>query len=76
MHRVSLKNMLESVFGSSLGNDGEELGLMVREGYELISEFNLEDYFSLCFLDFSGVKRRCNKLSSKVNELLGKNCQR
>ncbi|XP_074310024.1 cytochrome P450 78A4-like [Silene latifolia] len=72
LQEVSLKNMLESVFGSNLGSEGEKLGLMVREGYELISEFNLEDYFSLGFLDFNGVKRRCNKLSSKVNELLGK----
>ncbi|KAH9624145.1 hypothetical protein KSS87_012810 [Heliosperma pusillum] len=72
LQEVSLKNMLESVFGSNLGSEGEELGLMVREGYELISDFNLEDYFSLGFLDFNGVKRRCNKLASKVNELLGK----
>ncbi|KAK9751168.1 hypothetical protein RND81_02G247300 [Saponaria officinalis] len=72
LQKVSLKNMLESVFGSNLGTEGEELGLMVREGYELISEFNLEDYFSLGFLDFSGVKRRCHKLASKVSELLGR----
>lgn len=69
---VSLKNMLESVFGSNLGSEGEKLGLMVREGYELISEFNLEDYFPLGLLDFNGVKRRCHKLACRVNELLGK----
>lgn len=67
---VSLKNMLESVFGSNLGSQGEELGLMVREGYELISEFNLEDYFHLGILDFNGVKRRCHKLALRVTELL------
>ncbi|CAO2829737.1 unnamed protein product [Amaranthus hypochondriacus] len=68
---VSLKNMLESVFGSNLGSEGEKLGLMVREGYELISEFNLEDYFPLGLLDFNGVKRRCHKLACRVNKLLG-----
>lgn len=68
---VSLKNMLESVFGSNLGSEGEVLGLMVREGYELISAFNLEDYFPLGLLDFNGVKRRCLKLACRVNELLG-----
>ncbi|KAL2903660.1 Cytochrome P450 78A5 [Bienertia sinuspersici] len=72
LQKVSLKNMLESVFGSNLGSDGEELGLMVREGYELISEFNLEDYFPLGILDFNGVKRRCHKLACRVNELLGR----
>lgn len=63
--------MLENVFGSDLGSEGEELGLMVREGYELIFEFNLEDYFFLGLLDFNGVKRRCYKLVGKVNEFLG-----
>ncbi|XP_021746611.1 cytochrome P450 78A4-like [Chenopodium quinoa] len=67
---VSLKNMLESVFGSNLGSEGKELGLMVREGYELISEFNLEEYFPFSFLDFYGVKRRCHKLAYRVSELL------
>ncbi|CAO2828992.1 unnamed protein product [Amaranthus hypochondriacus] len=71
LQEVSLSNMLESVFGSNLGSEGEELGLMVREGYELISKFNLEDYFPLGLLDFNGVKRRCHKLACRVNELLG-----
>lgn len=63
--------MLESVFGSNLYSEGEELGLMVREGYGLIFEFNLEDYFLLGFLDFNGVKRRCYKLVGRVKEFLG-----
>ncbi|XP_059656679.1 cytochrome P450 78A5-like [Cornus florida] len=67
----SLRNIVESVFGSSLGQEGEELGLMVKEGYELIAKFNLADYFSLGFLDFHGVKRRCLKLATKVNGLVG-----
>lgn len=70
LQQASLRNMLQSVFGSNLGKKGDELGLMVREGYELISEFNLEDYFLLGFLDLKGVKRRCHKLAGRVRELL------
>ncbi|KAK4486070.1 hypothetical protein RD792_008736 [Penstemon davidsonii] len=72
LQKGSLNNMLESVFGSSdfgLNNRGYELGLMVKEGYELIGEFNWADYFPLGFLDFYGVKRRCNKLATRVNGL-------
>lgn len=69
----SLRNILESVFGSFVDkNEEEELSEMVREGYELISNFNWEDYFpNLGFLDFCGVKRRCNKLSGRVRTLVG-----
>lgn len=70
LQQASLRNMLDSVFGSNLGMEGERLGLMVREGYELISEFNLEDYFPLGLLDLKGVKRRCHKLARRVCELL------
>lgn len=73
----SLSNILESVFGSisnynclSLGGS-EELGNMVKEGYELIAKFNLEDYFHFKFLDFYGVKRRCHKLAAKVTSVVG-----
>ncbi|CAK9137349.1 unnamed protein product [Ilex paraguariensis] len=70
LHNGALRNVVESVFGSGLGL-GEELGLMVAEGYELIGEFNWADYFPLGFLDFYGVKRRCHKLAAKVNDLVG-----
>lgn len=73
----SLSNILESVFGSignynclSLGGS-EELGNMVKEGYELIAKFNLEDYFYFKFLDFYGVKRKCHKLAAKVTSVVG-----
>lgn len=73
----SLSNILESVFGSisnynclSLGGS-EELGNMVKEGYELIAKFNLEDYFDFKFLDFYGVKRKCHKLAAKVTSVVG-----
>lgn len=67
----SLTNILESVFGGSGSCRFGELGQMVKEGYELISTFNLEDYFPLGFLDFHGVKRRCHKLAAKVNSVVG-----
>ncbi|RVW24485.1 Cytochrome P450 78A5 [Vitis vinifera] len=52
--------------------EGEGLGFMVIEGYELIAKFNWEDYFPLGFIDFYGVKRRCSKLAAKVNGVVGK----
>ncbi|WCJ38758.1 Cytochrome P450 78A5 [Euphorbia peplus] len=74
LQKGALNNVLESVFGSNYGDLGrdEELLICVKEGYELISKFNLEDYFpKIRFLDFFGVKRRCYKLASKVNCLVG-----
>ncbi|XP_061360760.1 cytochrome P450 78A5-like [Gastrolobium bilobum] len=70
----SLSNILECVFGTNYGSlsyENEELGNMVKEGYELIAKFNLEDYFPLKFLDFHGVKRRCHKLAAKVTSVVG-----
>lgn len=69
--RGSLSNILESVFGSCLNLEREELGGMVREGYDLISKFNWEDYLPLRFLDFYGVKRRCHRLAGKVRNVVG-----
>ncbi|KAA8533308.1 hypothetical protein F0562_033159 [Nyssa sinensis] len=71
LQKGSLSNIIESVFGTGSGLEGEELGLMVKEGYELIAKFNWADYFPLGFLDFYGVKRRCHKLAVKVNGLVG-----
>ncbi|XWS69247.1 hypothetical protein CRYUN_Cryun04dG0162900 [Craigia yunnanensis] len=71
LQKGSLNNILESVFGSSVCLERVELGLMVKEGYELITMFNWEDYFPLRFLDFHGVKRRCHKLSGKVRSVVG-----
>ncbi|KAK1406051.1 hypothetical protein QVD17_42248 [Tagetes erecta] len=76
LQKGSLRNVIESVFGSGLGLEiEEELGLMVKEGYELISEFYWGDYFPIIssswVLDFSGVKRRCHKLSLKVKRVVG-----
>lgn len=69
--RGSLSNILESVFGSCLDLERAELGNMVREGYDLIANFNWEDYLPLRFLDFYGVKRKCHRLSGKVKNVVG-----
>lgn len=72
LQKHSLKNIIESVFGSGLEmGRKEELSDMVREGYELIAMFNWEDYFPVSFLDFGGVKRRCNELAGRVNVVIG-----
>ena len=76
LQKGSMSNIMESVFGRGLGSEeGEELGFMVKEGYELIAKFNWEDYFPLGFMDFYGVKRRCSKLAAKVNGVVGKMIQ-
>ncbi|CDP13335.1 unnamed protein product [Coffea canephora] len=72
LKKGSLINVLESVFGSNLGSEGEKLGSMVEEGYELISEFNWADYIPSKWLDFGGVKKRCHKLAGEVSCLVGR----
>ncbi|XP_011002141.1 PREDICTED: cytochrome P450 78A4-like [Populus euphratica] len=71
LQKGSLSNVLESVLGSDVHVKREELGFMAQEGFDLVSRFNLEDYFPLRFLDFHGVKRRCYKLAGKVNSVVG-----
>ncbi|GKC60294.1 cytochrome P450 78A5-like protein [Tanacetum coccineum] len=72
LQKGSLRNIIESVFGSGLGlKTEEELGFMVKEGYELIGEFHWGDYFPIRVLDFTGVKRRCHRLTLKVKDLVG-----
>ncbi|KAF9601160.1 hypothetical protein IFM89_017108 [Coptis chinensis] len=67
LQRGALSNVLESVFGSCLDVERDELEFMIKEGYELIGRYNWEDYFSFGFLDFYGVRRRCYKLAARVN---------
>ncbi|OAY34332.1 cytochrome P450 78A5 [Manihot esculenta] len=73
LQQGSLSNVLKSVFGISHGcsERKELLSTMVKEGYELITKFNLEDYFPVKIMDFYGVKRRCCKLSAKVKSVAG-----
>ncbi|CAM8885836.1 hypothetical protein QQ045_021083 [Rhodiola kirilowii] len=73
LQKYSLKNIIESVFGSGLDSEAEEqLGFMVREGYELIAKFNWEDHFPLGFMDFGGVKRRCHKVAMQVKDVVSR----
>ncbi|KAG1331465.1 cytochrome P450 78A5 [Cocos nucifera] len=76
LQKGSLESIVGSVFGKSLGGgveEGKELMEMVKEGYELIGKFNLEDYFALGgLLDFFGVGRRCKQLAVRVQALIGK----
>ena len=72
----SLDNIIESVFGLGLEKKGSTditltLHDMVKEGYDLISKFNLEDYFPLRFLDFYAMKRKCHNLADKVKCVVG-----
>ncbi|XP_065875268.1 cytochrome P450 78A5-like [Euphorbia lathyris] len=72
LQKGSLNNVLESVFGSGYYGREEELLGSVKEGYELISKFNLEDYFPIVrFLDVFGVKRKCYNLGCKVKCVVG-----
>ncbi|KAM0987721.1 hypothetical protein ACFX2I_011745 [Malus domestica] len=77
LQKGSLDNIIQSVFGTNyLGLEKEvstnrTLMLLVKEGYDLIYRFNLEDYFPLRFLDFYGVKRKCHKLAAEVKSVVG-----
>lgn len=70
LQKASLENVLESVFGVRGGGFGEEMGVMVKQGYEVLGEFNWGDYFPLGFMDFFGVRRRCHKLAGEVSEVV------
>ncbi|KAL8161715.1 hypothetical protein V2J09_013204 [Rumex salicifolius] len=72
LRRAALVNMLGTVFGRCGDDVEEELGFMVKHGYEFISEFTFEDYFSFGFLDFWGLKRRCVGLARRVTLVIGK----
>ncbi|KAI9080893.1 hypothetical protein K1719_037202 [Acacia pycnantha] len=67
----SLRSIMEGVFGNCTSSKREELGHMVKEGYELIVQFNWEDYFPFKFMDFGGVKRKCHRLAGRVNRVVG-----
>ncbi|PQQ16280.1 cytochrome P450 78A5-like [Prunus yedoensis var. nudiflora] len=82
LQKGSLSNIIESVFGTNYfgleekeGSSTSNLTLMlhdmVKQGYDLISRSNLEDYFPLRFLDFYGVRRKCHKLAAEVNCVVG-----
>ncbi|XP_058103332.1 cytochrome P450 78A5-like [Magnolia sinica] len=72
LQMASLTSVIGSVFGSSFCLQGEELGLMVKEGYDLIGKFNWGDYLPLGFLDFHGVRKRCHDLTVRIESLVGR----
>ncbi|WOL11412.1 hypothetical protein Cni_G20174 [Canna indica] len=77
LQRSALESMVGSVFGVGREGEEEELVQMVSEGYELIGEFNLEDYLPFGgLLDFHGVGRRCKHLAARVRELVGRIVER
>ncbi|XP_020593293.1 cytochrome P450 78A5-like [Phalaenopsis equestris] len=71
LHFGSLNNVMLSVFGRKYDfakDEGLELELMVKEGYELLGVFNWGDHLPLLgWLDLQGVRRRCRALVAKVN---------
>ncbi|GAB2270148.1 hypothetical protein Dimus_005056 [Dionaea muscipula] len=79
LHFGSLNNVMGSVFGKRYefggpGNgDGDELEMLVSEGYELLGMFNWSDHFPLLgWLDLQGVRKRCRRLVQRVNVFVGK----
>lgn len=74
LHFASLNNVMMSVFGKRYdfwNGEGEELGRMVREGYELLGIFNWSDHLPLLgWLDLQGVRRRCNCLFKRVDSFV------
>ncbi|KAL6659824.1 hypothetical protein ACP70R_002653 [Stipagrostis hirtigluma subsp. patula] len=73
---ASLESMAGSVLGMEGGAVGDELGEMVREGYELVGTFNLGDHYYTSLwgplLDLWGVGPRCRGLAARVRGYFGK----
>jgi cytochrome P450 family 78 subfamily A len=72
LHFGSLNCVMMSVFGRMYefgkGGEGDELEIMVKEGYELLSVFNWSDHVPfLGWLDLQGVRRRCRSLVKRVD---------
>lgn len=80
MRALLQRASLESMVGSVLGLEGdavcEELGEMVREGYELVGMFNLEDHYYKTswgpLMDLWGVRPMCRELAAMVRGYFGK----
>lgn len=76
LHFGSLNNVMMSVFGKKYdfsAVEGQELELMVKEGYQLLGIFNWADHLPvLGWLDLQGVRRRCRALVSRVTVFVGK----
>ncbi|OEL19447.1 Cytochrome P450 78A5 [Dichanthelium oligosanthes] len=76
LQRASLESMAGSVLGLEGDAVGEELGEMVREGYELVGTFNLGDHYYTTLwgplMDLRGVGPVCRRLAARVRGYFGK----
>lgn len=76
LQRASLESMAGSVLGLEGAAVGEELGEMVREGYELVGKFNLGDHYYRTpwgpLMDLWGVGPVCRGLAARVRGYFGK----
>nr|AAB37231.1 cytochrome P-450 [Phalaenopsis sp. SM9108] len=76
LHYGSLNNIMLTVFGKKFDfakDEGLELELILKEGYELLGIFNWGDHLPLLgWLDLQGVRRRCRTLVAKVNVFVKK----
>jgi len=80
LQRASLKSMAGSVLGLEGGAASEELGEMVREGYELVGTFNLGDYYYTTLwgplMDLWGVGPRVGGWPLGLEGILGRSLRR
>ncbi|KAG0554837.1 hypothetical protein KC19_12G123600 [Ceratodon purpureus] len=72
LQRASLNNIMSSVFGrrydfASGSEEADQLGAMVREGFELLGAFNWADHLPVlkCF-DAQNIHQRCAALVPRV----------
>ncbi|XP_066335285.1 cytochrome P450 78A5-like [Miscanthus floridulus] len=76
LQRASLESMAGSVLGLKGVVVSEELGEMVREGYELVGMFNLGDHYYKTpwgpLMDLWGVGPMCRGLAARVRGYFGK----
>ncbi|KAG0554520.1 hypothetical protein KC19_12G097300 [Ceratodon purpureus] len=73
LQRASLKNIMSSVFGrrydfASGSEEADQLGAMVKEGFELLGAFNWADHLPAlkCF-DAQNIHQRCAALVPRVS---------
>jgi len=80
LQRASLESMAGSVLGLEGGAASEELGEMVREGYELVGTFNLGDYYYTTLwgplMDLWGVGPRVGGWPLGLEGILGRSLRR
>jgi len=80
LQRASLESMAGSVLGLEVGAVSEELGEMVREGYELVGTFNLGDYYYTTLwgplMDLWGVGPRVGGWPLGLEGILGRSLRR